>query len=224
MSLPVQYGHRVVQQNGVVWVVSGDNDPKPAPGQALDQFQSPQLVAVIQVRCGFVQQDQLGFLDHGPGNGDHLPLTAGDGGVALVAQMVDVQLPQDRIHLFIVLFAGVGQEADIGGPPHDHKILDRVSVGGHVGLGHIADDFGHVRQLHLFHGPAFQQDLAGLWRKQVGQTVEQGALSSAVAAQNGKNLALIHGERHLIKNSPVRIIGKLQIFYFQNHLILILCL
>ena len=146
---------------------------------------------------GLVEHDDLRLLNNDPGNAGLLTLAAGDFRIGPVSQVGDVHGVQHLVYQAVVLLRWLLEHPQVGGPAHDHEIPYIVAVGGGMGLGHITDDLGDLLQGHLPDILPFQKDLSGGRGKQIGDAVQKRRLSSAVGAQNGQYLPMIHGEIHI---------------------------
>ena len=172
---------------------------------------------------GLVEHDDLRLLHNHPGNTGLLPLAAGDFRVGPVRQKADIHSIQHLVHQSKVYLRWLLEHAKIRCPAHDHKIPHGIAVGRGMGLGHIADDFRNVLQFNLPDVLSLQQYTAGGRAQEVGQAVEKRGFSRTVGPQNGENLPLVQAEIHILENCPAAVVGKAQIFHFQNHAIFILC-
>ena len=113
--LPVSYTHLDVYKRQV----SLSRHPA-------DRLQNASLIAKVQIRGGFIKQNGLGFLCHGPGDGALLALPAADLGIGLIGQMFDAQLRQHPPYGLPVPVPWTAKKTHLGGPAHQHKFKYRI--------------------------------------------------------------------------------------------------
>ena len=152
-DLPVLHEEKAVAElQRLVQVVQRDEDadallPRREPRLFDDQL----LVGDIQVAGGLVEDQQPRLLREGPGDGDLLPLAAGELLDVPRGVVLQLHVPEDGLHRGLVLLPGL--VAEIGDAAHQHRVKDaqRTEVDA---LRHIGDAPRPLRALH------FQQILA----------------------------------------------------------------
>ena len=90
--------------------------------QVFQQIHDPYLVGQIQRRRRFVQKKQARLLADGPGNDDPLPFPAGELLQGPAGQMDGVGGLHGLAGDGIIFFLLHGQQPEMGGAAHEHRI------------------------------------------------------------------------------------------------------
>ncbi len=142
------------------------------------------LGEVVEGRGGLIEQQDLGLVGKGAGDGDALGLAAGKGG---------------DIAIFIASHADLGNQVSYLRIPQGNPVLcgskDDVVGGGagkQIGLLHDhADATAQGPRVHCAGIDALQQDGAAGGFIQPVQHAQQGAFAGSAGAEDGENLSLV---------------------------------
>ena len=167
-----------------------DEEDSGAPvAELLDEVE--QLVGLLDAQGGggFVEEQQPGRAEERPGDRDHLPLAAGEGGerrphVGDVDGQGPQQLTGAALHLDLV------EEAVPVDLPAEEEVADDVEVPAHREVlvdGGDAEGPGVVGASDL-HGAALPDDLAPVRGTGPGDHLDQRGLAGRVAADQGDHL------------------------------------
>ena len=189
----------------------GDDEAGLVPHQRPHGLLNEGFCADVHVGGGFVQDQQVGGLQHGPGNGHQLLLPLGNVHAVLGQQGV-VALGQPLDHA-----------VDVGGLGRfDHLFPGRtgVSVGDVVVNGAVEQPrvLQHHRERapqagtgHMVDGLAVDGDRPGLGVIEAHEQVHQRSLARAGGADDSDHAARSGGQVHVPQNEPVRVVAEVQV-------------
>ena len=186
----------------------GDDQHRPARNQLAHCTLDQGFVFWVNVGGGFVKNDNRSILQHGAGDGNALPLPAGqmgaapshDGVIALLQGTDEIVAPGSFGHGFHLL---VGS----GGTPHSdvlpHALVKEVVVLGHEG--HLVIELGEGNAIQIL--PA-QGDGAGGYIPEPGDQLGDGGLAGAGRAHKGGHGAGGDGEVHVVEDLLVHVVAE----------------
>ncbi len=206
----VEHGDAVGHSHDERHVVLDQDDGDAESADLADDAVELELLGRVHAGSGLVEQDEVRVRGQGPG--DLHPALVGvrklsrePAGEVLEA---DESKPPSRLlegaHLVLAFARSVEQ-----GLPR-HRAMPRVQAHHHVfENGHLLEETDSLeraahtpRSDHMRaqanHGPAVDEDLAGLRLLHARDAVEQGRLTAAVRADDAEDLASVHVEGHVV--------------------------
>ena len=108
--------------------------------------------------------------------------------LASAGEIGDAESGERGMRPLVIVRAGGGEGAEMGGPAHQHEIEHRIGEV-RLGLRDIGDRRARARPATGGDGPAVDSDLAGERRQQSEQRLEQRGLADAVGAEQAEYLA-----------------------------------
>src|SRR4051794_23477877 len=178
-------------------VVADQDDRYAGAGDPLDQVEHALGLADAEGGGGLVHDDDLAAERGGAGDGDGLPLPAGEAvdrlgdrlqrgdaqlvhlRARLLAHLLGVDHPQDRAQRALAL--DLPAEEEVGGDVERRGHREVLVDGLDAGL------LGVVRALEV-HGLAVEQDLAGVGDDVTGEDLDQAGLAGPVVADDREHL------------------------------------
>ena len=167
--------------------------------------------ADVHVGGGFVQNQQVGGLQHGPGNGHQLLLPLGNvhavlgqQGVVALGQPLDHAVDVGGLGRFDHLFPGCA------GVPVGDIVVNRAVEQPCI-LQHHRKRAPQAGTGHMVDGLAVDDDRPGLGVIEAHEQVDQRGLARAGGADDGDHAARSGGQVHVPQNEPVRVVAEVQV-------------
>ena len=197
----------------------GDDEGCPPYHEPVQGFLDDPFAFRIQGRSGFVQNQDPGIFQDGPGNGDALALAAGyvDAPIPQIGVIPLGQIPDE-----FICIGGFGRcqhflPGGIQPSVEDvvvHRIIEQIGFLGHDSYLFPEGSHGHIPDVVVI-------DQDGSFRHIIepGQQVGNGGFPCTAGAYQGNGLPGLSGERQMLQDGFVRIVGEGHIpeFHFSLH-------
>jgi hypothetical protein len=148
-----EYEDPVRESRGEIEVVEGGDDgDSPPPTQLTDPFEEVELVADVEVRGRFVQEEHGGLLGECPREDRSLPFASADREDAIEGAVREPHIAKDRVDQSLVIRALPLERSEMRVPTVQDVIPDRYIVSGALLLrdpGNATGPFTHAKIRHL---------------------------------------------------------------------------
>ena len=155
-------------------VQRGQNGDTPLCGSTAGFVDDQLLICQIQVSGRLVKNEQTRFLGQGTGDGDLLPLAAGE--LLHIARGIVFQfhIPKNRLHRGAV--AAPGFVSEVGHAAHQHRVIDTQGTEVNA-LRHIGDPAGPLPAVHPLKIRTVKAEASALRRLDAEDVFEQSRLA-----------------------------------------------
>ena len=212
----VHIEHAAARVAGEAHLVRDDEHREAPLGEVRDDGEHLGYHLRIQRARRLVEQQDLGIHGQAAGDGHALALPAGK-----LVRPAERLVPQpDQLQQLQRLVVGLllGHAQQVHGRHHE-VLHDELVVEQGVVLEHHAHLLAHFRQVNVrcAHVDAIHDNLARGWRFQAVEAPDEGRLARARRADDGNDLALIHGGVHVLQGNDVGVFLAQVLYFYEAH-------